>query len=252
MWLNIIYLRYCLLGSTAWELKVTRVYAEQCTRVESCRRSTEDFDVCDVVEISDGMDCRLLPAPSIVTTNILSLLGGRIPQPWMLLDMMDGITLLWIDFEAAEHKIQSIATDWDFWLSQAALDGVRRIMEGRLSGKENGQKHSKRPDLRMRCSVRLALQDLRGGKIDGLTVRQFQHRPPQSIQSRCTYAEETIVVWRGLANIVNDGRAEVDQLYPEVLVDHDVLVFDVAYDFVVRICQVLDHVNAFIDRKDSR
>lgn len=126
----------------------------------------------------------------------------------MVSDLADGSTSFRVDLETKEEEVESVGGPSTLGFADAAFDGGCGVWEGALTTEEDGEQDAERPDLSVRCAIWLALKDLGTGERHG--------------------AEEAVEVRLRLADVGDDGRAEVDELDIEVGVNDTVFVLDVA------------------------
>lgn len=132
----------------------------------------------------------------------------RSVNPRVITNLCDGCATIRIDFETKKEKVECVGRPGALRFADSSLDGGGWVREGTLTAEKDAEKHAERPDLGVRCTVRLALQDLGAGKSHG--------------------AEKTVEERLRLSNICDDGGAEIDELDVEISVDHTVLVLDIS------------------------
>ncbi len=81
-------------------------------------------------------------------------------DPGVVPDLGDGRAPVWVHLETQQEQVERIGGPRALGLADAALDRRRRVREGALPTQQDRQQHAQRPDLGMRCAVRLALQNL--------------------------------------------------------------------------------------------
>ena len=129
-------------------------------------------------------------------------------HPRVPTDLRDRDALRNVDLEAGVHEVLDLGVEADLGARQRA--GLCRlgVDERALARDEDRQEDAERPHLGRRRLVQVAAQDLGARERLG--------------------ALEPLVERRGLARVKDDGRAKVDELDAELVVDREVLVLEVA------------------------
>lgn len=129
-------------------------------------------------------------------------------QPRVAADLRDGDALRDVDLEARVHEVLDLGVEADLGARDGADFCRVGVDKGALARDEDREEDAEGPHLGGRGLVRLATEDLGARERLG--------------------AVEALVQRRGLTRVKDDGRAKVDELDAEAVVDRQVLVLEVA------------------------